>query len=95
MAKVLSPKTDGKGVPSPLKNNLWWPGTPTKTKKGKIRRNVAKLPAVISGNEWQRIEEGRKERRRNEKRRKKTVAGREKAEYDWWKEEKSKRSSVR
>lgn len=64
MAKVLSPKTNGKGVPSPLKNNLWWPGTPTK--KGKIRRNVAKLPAVISGNEWQRIEEKKRAEKKEE-----------------------------
>lgn len=65
LAKVLSPGTDGQNVPSPFKKNLFWPGTPTKTKKG-VKKTKVKLPAVISSKEWQDFEEKRRERKKKE-----------------------------
>jgi hypothetical protein len=64
LSKVLSPGTGGANVPSPFKNNLFWPGTPTKTKKR--AKNYVKLPAVVSGSDWQKYEEKRMEKKKQE-----------------------------
>lgn len=63
LAKVLSPGSNGSDVPSPFKKNLFWPGTPEKTKR--IKRKV-KLPAVVTSKEWQEYEKTRKEKKKQE-----------------------------
>lgn len=37
LAKILSPETDGDGVPTPLKKHFW-PGTPDKSSKEKNKK---------------------------------------------------------
>lgn len=69
LAKVLSPETGGANVPSPFKNHLFWPGTPTKSKR-KTKETAIKLPAVVSGSDWQKYEEKRMEKKRLEEQKK-------------------------
>ncbi|KAG8268344.1 hypothetical protein J6590_054263 [Homalodisca vitripennis] len=61
LAKVLSPGTNGKNVPSPFKKNLFRPGTPEKSKKKQLRKQAVKLPAVVSSGPWLKYELKRKE----------------------------------
>lgn len=65
LAEVLSPG-NGKNVPSPFKNNLFWPGTPPKSKTSSGKKPKIKLPSVISGKEWQVYEEKRREQKKKE-----------------------------
>lgn len=69
LAKVLSPETNGDEVPSPFKNNLLWPGTPEKTKR-KTQRRTMKLPAVVSGMEWQYFEDKRRKQKESDEEKK-------------------------
>lgn len=65
LAKVLSPETNGENVPSPFKKNLFWPGTPTKTKR-KTRTPKEKLPSVVSSKEWLEYEKNKKDKKKKE-----------------------------
>lgn len=64
LAKVLSPDTNGTGVPSPFKNNLLWPGSPIKNSK--VRKSFIKLPAVVSSREYQAYDEKRTSAKKKE-----------------------------
>lgn len=69
LCQVLSPETNGANVPSPFKKNLFWPGTPTKTKKPRKAPKV-KLPSVVSSQEWRDFEEKKKNEKKKEEERK-------------------------
>lgn len=69
LSKILSPETDGKGVPTPFKKTLFWPGTPPKKSSVKARRTL-KLPAVVSSHEWLAYENLRKEKKEEEQKKK-------------------------
>lgn len=63
LAKILSPETDGDGVPTPLKKHLFWPGTPDKSSKKKNKK-TEQMPAVITSKKWQEMEEKNREEKR-------------------------------
>lgn len=59
LAKVLSPESGGLNVPTPFKNNLFWPETP---KKNTTRRQL-KLPAVVTSEKWRAFEQERRNKK--------------------------------
>ncbi|KAK9719947.1 hypothetical protein QE152_g22364 [Popillia japonica] len=54
LAQMLSPETSGKDVPSPFKNNLFWPLPP---KSSNVVRRKIKLPEVVTSEKWRAYEE--------------------------------------
>uniref|UniRef100_A0A1B6L7P3 PHD-type domain-containing protein n=1 Tax=Graphocephala atropunctata TaxID=36148 RepID=A0A1B6L7P3_9HEMI len=69
LAIAISPHTNGADVPSPFKNILFWPGTPTKTKR-KNKKSTVKLPSVISSKDWQVFEGKKREEKKLEEQKK-------------------------
>lgn len=63
LAKVLSPDTNGEGVPTPLKKHLSWPGTPVKTGKSRKRKDC-KIPAVIVSKKYIELKEKEREEKK-------------------------------
>lgn len=61
LAKVLSPETDGKGVPSPLKRALYWPGTPKKTNKA--RRSLYGGYPVLTSEQFREVKTKEKQKK--------------------------------
>lgn len=51
LSQIICPTTSGKGVPTPFKKFLFWPGTPPKKKT--FRNNAPKLPSAVTSKQWQ------------------------------------------
>lgn len=56
LTKQLSSQTNCTNVPSPFKINLFWPGTPTNTKRGAAKKQAVKITPVYTSKEWQDYE---------------------------------------
>lgn len=67
LAKMISPQTNGEGVPTPFKRVLFWPGTPPKKKRKDSK--AVKIPSVVSSKAWQQYFE-KKKAEKDEKERK-------------------------
>lgn len=65
LSQILSPETNGKDVPSPFKNNLFWPLPP---KSSNVVRRKVKLPAVVTSEKWRAYEESQIRKKAEEER---------------------------
>ena len=69
LAKVLSPATGGEGVPTPIKEALYWPGTPAKKKKN-VRRSLFDGFPVITSDAFRAVKTNEKKKKIEEEQRK-------------------------